>query len=350
MGLKLSFQYPGGSCKLRLRGQRGCVKCGTQTQLQGLLLFLFKPKVCIEPRTGRSGGQGGAQPRGERSATSFARLREPAASARELEPEEARGRGQSPGRARPRPPQRGLRSLLLPSPGGAGREHKRLPTSERARGPPRQLLAQARPAGRKRAGNAGGGQERARAGQAGDPGRRDPRGGRSGGRGPGVTRAPGTPRMAERRVSKNRQRPAPRGGRSKRNKKYPPAPLRRRPRPPLTRAERSGGSRAARKEAVPPHTGAEGRERGRDGGRRRPWPRREELSTRAVVFPTAATAPSASLRSANPAPAPLARPAALTAARAPQPRVLPSAGTTGSGGWGRPERLPSARPRPPLWP
>lgn len=39
----------------------------------------------------------------------------------------------------------------------------------------------------------------------------------------------------------------------------------------LTRAERSGGSRAARKEAAPPHSGAEGRGR----GRRRPRPRRE---------------------------------------------------------------------------
>ncbi|XP_045689149.1 translation initiation factor IF-2-like [Phyllostomus hastatus] len=52
------------------------------------------------------------------------------------------------------------------------------------------------------------------------------------------------------------------------------------------------------------------------------------------VAPAVATAPSASLRSARPAPAPLARPAALTAARAPQLRVLPLAGTTEARGGG----------------
>lgn len=103
----------------------------------------------------------------------------------------------------------------------------------------------------------------------------------------------------------------------------------------LTRAERSGGSRAARKEAVPPHSGAEGRERGRErgreGGRRRPRPQREELSTHAGVAPVA---PSASLSSARPAPALLAHPAALTAVRAQQPRVLPLARTTEARGGG----------------
>lgn len=82
---------------------------------------------------------------------------------------------------------------------------------------------------------------------------------------------------------------------------------------------------------------------GKEGGRRRPRPRREELSTGTRIA-AAATAPSASLCSAHPAAALLARPAALTAARAPQPRVLPSASTTEArGGRGARSGLRAAR-------
>ncbi|XP_044940152.1 translation initiation factor IF-2-like [Mustela putorius furo] len=85
-----------------------------------------------------------------------------------------------------------------------------------------------------------------------------------------------------------------------------------------------------------------GRKGGR-GGRRLLRPRREELSTRAGVAPAAA--PSASPGCARLTPAPLARPAALTAARAPQPRVLPSADTTEArGGGGAPNGFPQLGP------
>lgn len=194
---------------------------------------------------------------------------------------------QKPGDGAEAPPAQGLPSAasvpLLPPPagrGGARREHKRLQLpSGRRPTPPTPGLGPARgeEAGRKRQG----GRERARMGRAGDPGPPARVGVGSGGRGPGVTRAPGTPRIAEKRVSKNRQRLARICGRPKRNKEHPPTPLRRRPRPPLTRAERSGGSRAARKKAVPPHSGAGGKEE----GRKRTPPRREELSTPARESP-----------------------------------------------------------------
>lgn len=215
--------------------------------------------MCNQPSNGSGGGQGGAEARGERGRASCARLGEPADRAREGEPEEARAGTRAragPAQASPaRPP---LLSLL-PSPGGAGREHKDFNFRAGA-GPPRQLLAQARPARRTRPGNA----RRPGTGAEGPGQRHEVCGGRcGGGRGPGVTPAAGTPRMAEKRVSKNRQQPARRGGWLKKNKEQSPAPLRRSPWLPLTRAERSGESRAARKEAVPPHSGAEGRERRR---------------------------------------------------------------------------------------
>ncbi|XP_067564606.1 octapeptide-repeat protein T2-like [Pseudorca crassidens] len=184
----------------------------------------MSPRCATSPGPGK-GGRGGAQASRERGGTSFDRLREPADPAREGEPEETRGRGQSRDPARPRPPQRGLRSPLLPSPGGAGREHKRL-----------QL-----PSGR-------------------GPTPPTP--------GPGPTR--GEEAGKERQGCRDPGRQARVEGR-------------RRPRPPLTRPERSAGSRAARKEAVPPHSGAEGRERGREekggpGRSRRAWRLKREES------------------------------------------------------------------------
>lgn len=169
------------------------------------------------------------------------------------------GPGLEPGSGPPRPPRRGLRSAPLPpsSPRRAGRgASTKTSTSERARAHPANSWPRPGPRGGSSQGTPGG-RGQARVGLASDTGF----GGRCGGRGTGVTHAPGTYRIAEKRVSKNRQQPSRRGGRPKRNKEHSPAPLRRRPWPPLTRAERSGGSRAARKEAVPPHSGAEGRER-----------------------------------------------------------------------------------------
>ena len=111
-------------------------------------------------------------------------------------------------------PARGLPRAASPphsSPRGAGREHKRLQLPS-GRGPtpptPDRGRARREEADRRRQG----GQERARMGQAGDPGRRARVGAGFGGRAPGVTLARGTPRMAEKRVSKNRQRPARRSG------------------------------------------------------------------------------------------------------------------------------------------
>lgn len=216
--------------------------------------------MCSEPSNGSGGGRGGAQARGTRGRASSARLGEPAAPAREGEPEGARAGARArvgPAQASPaRPP---LRSAPLPpsSPRRAGRgASTKTSTSERARAHPANSWPRPGPRGGSSQGTPGG-RGQARVGLASDTGF----GGRCGGRGTGVTHAPGTYRIAEKRVSKNRQQPSRRGGRPKRNKEHSPAPLRRRPWPPLTRAERSGGSRAARKEAVPPHSGAEGRER-----------------------------------------------------------------------------------------
>lgn len=97
-----------------------------------------------------------------------------------------------------RPPRRGLRSPSS-SPRPAGRGASTKDSNFRAgAGPPRQLLAQAGPAGRKRAGNArAAGSWRGWAG----PGRRPRAAGgmRFGGRGPGLIQAPGTPRMADKK-------------------------------------------------------------------------------------------------------------------------------------------------------
>lgn len=109
--------------------------------------------MCNEPSNGSGGGQGGVEARGERGRASCARLGEPADRAREGEPEEARAGTRARARPAQASPARPPLLSLLPSPGGAGREHKDFNFRAGA-GPPRQLLAQARPARRKRPRNA----------------------------------------------------------------------------------------------------------------------------------------------------------------------------------------------------
>lgn len=211
--------------KLRLGCEGGCVKCRTLPQLEGLLWILSKPKVCKEPGTRKSEGRGGAQARGERGRTTSARHREPADPAREKKPEETRDGDEA--RA---PPAQGLPRAasvpLIPPPagrGGARREHKRLQLpSGRRPTPPTPGLGPARgeEADRKRQG----GRERARMGRAGDPGPRARVGVDSGGGGRELLGLLGLPRIAEERVSKNRQRLARISGRPKRNKEHPPHP------------------------------------------------------------------------------------------------------------------------------
>lgn len=109
------------------------------------------------PRIGSTRGRGDAQDRGERRNSSFSRLRE-----RPPTPVDggARGGGK-PGSGGPRPSQVHPRSppLGVSSPRQAGRGASTKDSNFRAgAGPPRQLLAQARPAGRKRAGDAGRGE------------------------------------------------------------------------------------------------------------------------------------------------------------------------------------------------
>lgn len=118
----------------------------------------------------------------------------------------------------PGPPEASLaRPPLLshpPSPGGARRGASTKDSNFRAgAGPPRELLAQARPgtgggSGQGKPGRPGGGADGSgRVPRAAGPGLREVRG-----EGAGVTQAPGTPRMAEKIVSKYRQWPARRGG------------------------------------------------------------------------------------------------------------------------------------------
>lgn len=189
------------------------MKCRTVPQLEGLLLILSKPKVCKKLKTRISEDQEGAQASGERGTTTSVHLWEPANPARERNPEEFRGRGQSRGPACSGPSRRGLRSPPS-SPRQAGRggaRAQKTPTSERAQAHPANSWPKPGPRG-------GSGQE-----TPGQPGAdadglgRRPRAlgwgrDRFEGRGLGVTRTPGTPRMAVKRVSKNRQRPALRSG------------------------------------------------------------------------------------------------------------------------------------------
>lgn len=149
--------------------------------------------MCNEPSNGSGGGQGGAEARGERGRASCARLGEPADRAREGEPEETRAGTRARARPAQASPARPPLLSLLPSPGGAGREHKDFNFRAGA-GPPRQLLAQARPATRKRPRNAR--RPGALKGRASDTGFA---GGGAGGGGTGVTPALGTPRMAEKK-------------------------------------------------------------------------------------------------------------------------------------------------------
>lgn len=191
--------------------------------------------MCNEPSNGSGGGQGGAEARGERGRASCARLGEPADRAQEGEPEEARAGTRARARPAQASPARPPLLSLLPSPGGAGREHKDFNFRAGA-GPPRQLLAQARPARRKRPRNA-----RRRGAGAEGPGQRHGVcwGRCGGGEGDGsYSRSWDAQNGRKKRVSKNRQQPARRGWWPKRNKEQSPAPLRRRPWPPLTRAER----------------------------------------------------------------------------------------------------------------
>lgn len=168
----------------------------------GLLLFLHKPWVCNEPRTEEA-----LRPVGSEAGP----VLRASGSPQTLPERENRKKLAAGARARPAQGLPSAASAPPSSPRRAGRGASTKDSNFQAgAGPPRQLLAQARPAGRWRGGNAraaGSGR-----GRAGDPGRRARVEGRCGGRGPGVTRAPGTPRMAEKRVSKNRRRPAP-GGR-----------------------------------------------------------------------------------------------------------------------------------------
>lgn len=141
------------------------MKSKTPPQLQGLMI-LSKPKVFKEPRTRRSGGQGGAPAHGERGKSSFARLRCPQTQQGRESRKKLRDRARAGG-----PPARGLPGAasaptLLPLPGGAGREHKRLQLpSGRGPTPPTPGPGQARgkEVGRKRQG----GRELARIGWAG---------------------------------------------------------------------------------------------------------------------------------------------------------------------------------------
>lgn len=135
--------------------------------------------MCHEPRTDRGGGRG-ARARAERGQQQFCAPR----GAHSPSPGGRAAR--SPGQAlepRPGPPEASRRSLRSPpsSPRRAGRGTSTKDSNFRAgAGPPRQLLAQARPAFRKRAANArAAGSERGGAG-AGARGRQTQEGGREG--------------------------------------------------------------------------------------------------------------------------------------------------------------------------
>lgn len=259
--------------------------------------------------------------------TRSARLRKPKELARAGEPEEPG----SPSEARARPqPARGLPGATsAPSPpplaGRGGARAQKTPTSERAPAHP-QLLAPAGPADQEQAANA-----RRPGASAGCPGGLG--GGSSEGGGRELHRIPGLPERPKGRVSKNRQRPAGGGEEEKGTRNSSPALLPSGPRPPLTRAEVWRKPRGAEGDGA---AALGGRASGRAGGRRRPRPPREEPGAHARQSPPL---PPPRLLSA-PRSAPLARPAALTEARAPQPRVLLSAATTraraGRGGKDRP--------------
>lgn len=270
--------------------------------------------------------------------TRSARLRKPKELARTGEPEETRiperGQGQAP--ARPRPPRRNLRSLPS-SPCRPGRGASTKDSNFRAgAGPPPTP-------GPGRACRPGASCERQAArGERGRPRARRPGAGGLGGGsseegGRELLRIPGLPERSKGRVSKNRQRPAGGGEEGKGTRNSSPALLPSGPRPQLTRAEVWRKPRGAEGDGAAALGGrASERAGGRAGGRRRPRPPREEPGAHARQSPPL---PPPRLPSA-PRPAPLARPAALTEARAPQPRVLLSAATTraraGRGGKDRP--------------
>lgn len=183
--------------------------------------------------------------------------------------------------------------------GGARHEHKRLqlPSGRRPTPPtPGPGPARGEEVGRKRQG----GRERARMGRAGDPGPRAR---------VGEVRGEGAGSYSGSRDSKNgRKKEFLKIGSGPRNEVGDRKGTRNTPHTPKETPAASTHPRGevwkkprARKKAVPPHSGAEGREEGR--GRTRP--RGEKLSTRAGVAPAAATAPSASLSSNHPTPAPL---------------------------------------------
>lgn len=169
-------------------------------------MFLSEIKVCLEPTTVTGGG---------RSALTHGELRQQQLRAPRgaHSPSQGGGAGRSPGLApepRPSPPEASRRSLRSPpsSPRRAGRgTSTKTPTSERARAHPANSWP--RPGPRSESGQQTLGRQEASAGglgpgtEGGGPKREEERG-----RGPGVTQATRTSRMAEKRVSKNRERPA----------------------------------------------------------------------------------------------------------------------------------------------
>lgn len=161
---------------------------------------LRAPRCATSPATLAVGAEAALRPVGSEARPVLFALGSRQDPAPEGEPEGA----PAGARARARPAQaspRGLRSAPS-SPRRAGRgASTKTPTSERARAHPANSWPRPGPRG-------GSGRGQARMGRASDTGF----GGRCGGRRPGVTLVPGTPRMAEKRVSKNRQQPAPRGG------------------------------------------------------------------------------------------------------------------------------------------
>lgn len=231
----------------------------------------------------------GAQTRKEKERTSFARLREP----KELDRLESRNKPGAPTqtRARPEPgpsppeasPAQPPLPPLLPSPVGAGREHKRLqlpsghrPTPNSWPGPGRPTRGELRMPG---------GQGRARVAPGRRPGAAGLGGSTEGRR--ELLRLPGLPEPPKERVSKNRQRPARGGEERKGTRNSPPALVRSGPRPPLTRAEVWRKPRGTEGDGASALGGREGR-----GG---PGRRVRSPSTRARV--ATASAPSAPLGS-----------------------------------------------------
>lgn len=184
--------------------RRGRVKGRIRAQLEGLL-FLSEIKVCLDLWT----DTGGAEALWPAGAGAAAVARTPGSAQpwpeqqRRKKPWASVGKRAGPARGLPAQPQL---SSLLPSPGGAGHQHKRLLTSERERAHPANSWP--RPGPRSESGQQTLGRPGASAKGLG-PGAKGGEGGweEERGRGPGVTQAIRTSQMAEKRVSKNRQRP-----------------------------------------------------------------------------------------------------------------------------------------------